>query len=398
MLAAALVLTAAQWSPLFDGKTLNGWKQLNGKATYSVEKGQIVGRTVVGSPNSFLCTEKFYGDFELELEVMTDPKLNSGIQIRSMSVPGYQEGRVHGYQIEVDPSSRGWSGGLYDESRRGWLQDLSKNEKGQKAFRAGKWNKYRIVAKGDHFEAWVNGIKTTDHHDNMTAWGMIGLQVHQADAAGMEVRWKNLRIKDLGMPYAEPPKGGKWLLKTEADRANWVAERGGAPCPWQWIEGGLETTGGTGDLNTKETMGSSRLHIEFVVDDNGKQGQENGNSGVYIQRRYELQVLNSAPRQPAHDECGGFYGTKAPDFAMAFKPYQWQTYDIEFHEAKWDGDKKIEDAWVTVYHNGTLIHNKLKFPRETASGNRESPEQRPLRLQNHGNQVRYRNIWIAPLK
>lgn len=397
MLLAALVLAPVQWTPLFDGKTLDGWKQLNGTASYKVEKGEIVGRTVAGSPNSFLCTDKFYGDFELELEVKTDPSLNSGIQIRSMSVPGYQNGRVHGYQIEVDPSDRAWSGGLYDEARRGWLQDLSKNPKGQKAFKNGQWNKYRIVAKGDHFESWVNGVKTADHHDGMTRYGFIALQVHQAEKAGLEVRWRNVKIKDLGIPTLAPPKDGKWWLKTEADKVNWVAERDGRPCPWEWIEGGLETTARTGDLNSKDTMRSALLHIEFRTDDNGKEGQENGNSGVYIQRRYELQVLNSAPRGPADNECGGFYSIKAPDFAMAFKPYEWQAYDIEFHEAKWADGKKTENAWVTVYHNGTRIHDHLVLPNETASGSKETPEALPLRLQNHGNKVRYRNIWIAPL-
>lgn len=395
MICGLLVL-ASGWTPLFDGKTLDGWRELNGTAKYSVENGEIVGRTVKGSPNSFLCTDKLYGDFELQLEVKTDKALNSGIQIRSMSVGGYQNGRVHGYQVEVDPSSRAWSGGLYDEGRRGWLRDLSLNTEGRKAFQNGRWNKYRIVAKGDHFQTWVNGVPTVDTHDSLTRFGFIGLQVHQADQDGLEVRFRNIRIKDNGLPWITPPKGVKWQLKTEADKANFVKERDGSPCPWAWT-GESIVTGGTGDIMTKDTFGDCRAHIEFMTDENGKEGQENGNSGVYILRSYELQVLNSAPRAPADNECGGFYAIKAPDYAMAFPAGVWQTYDIEFHAPKWNGTQKAADAWTTIYHNGTMIHNHLVLPHETASGVKERPAERGFRLQDHGNKVQYRNIWIQRL-
>ena len=111
----------AGWELLFNGKDLTGWKQLNGQAKYRVEKGEIVGTTVANTPNSFLATEKTYGDFVLELELKVDPSMNSGIQFRSLSMPDYQNGRVHGYQMEIDPSDRAWSGGIYDEGRRDWL-------------------------------------------------------------------------------------------------------------------------------------------------------------------------------------------------------------------------------------------------------------------------------------
>ena len=110
------------WVNLFNGKTLEGWEQRGGKAKYAVEDGAIVGTTVPRTPNSFLCTKKVEGDFVLELEFKVDPRLNSGIQIRSNSVPGYGKGVVHGYQVEIDPSERSYSCGVYDESRRGWLQ------------------------------------------------------------------------------------------------------------------------------------------------------------------------------------------------------------------------------------------------------------------------------------
>ena len=120
--------------PLFDGKTLTGWKQLGGKAKYEVVGDAIVGSSVPNTSNSFLCTEKNYTDFILEVEFKVDPGLNSGIQIRSNSLPDYKKGQVHGYQVEIDPSSRAWSAGIYDEGRRGWLFDLKNNEPARNAF------------------------------------------------------------------------------------------------------------------------------------------------------------------------------------------------------------------------------------------------------------------------
>ena len=120
------------WQPLFDGETLNGWHQLGGKALYSVRDNAIVGTTVHNTPNSFLTSDKMYSDFILELDYKVDATMNSGIQIRSNSFPYYRNGRVHGYQIEIDPSKRAWSAGIYDEARRGWNcldADASDNSK-----------------------------------------------------------------------------------------------------------------------------------------------------------------------------------------------------------------------------------------------------------------------------
>lgn len=403
---ATLALVAAGWQPLFDGTTLTGWKELNGSASYRVERGQIVGRTVAGSANSFLCTSRLYQDFELEFEVLADSSINSGVQVRSMSVPGYQEGRVHGYQIEIDPTHRGFTGGIYDEARRGWLQDLSHNPKGQTAFRDGKWNTIRVSAKGDHLQTWVNGVACADLHDGLTKWGFIGLHVHSADRSGLAVRWRNLRIRDLTrstagaskpddvLPPTKPPMGGRWLLRDQTDTAKWTSEANPRQgCPWMWVDGTLQTGGG--DMITKDRFGDCRIHVEFMTDENGKEGQANGNSGVYLMQSYEVQVLNSAPRGPLDNECGGIYSIKAPDFAMAFRAGQWQAYDIEFHAPVWDGSKKVKNARISVYHNGTLIHKDVDLPRETTAGKQEAPGLRPLRLQDHGNKVRYRNVWVA---
>jgi len=396
-LILAVLLPGAQWTPLFDGKSLDGWHQLGGKANYAVKGDSIVGSTVPGTPNSFLCTDKVYGDFELEYEVFIDPQLNSGVQIRSMSVPGYKDGVVHGYQIEIDPTQRGYSGGLYDESRRGWLQDTSKNPAAQKAFRNGKWNKFKVAAKGDHLQSWVNGVPVTDYHDSLTRTGFIALQVHNFDKAGAEVKWRNIKIKDLGIPTAKPPKGGQWLLHEASDLKNWEPNgKPGEPCPWKWVDGALQIEPGAGDIASKGKYSDFKLHFEFNVSDNGKTGQANGNSGLYLMQSYEIQVLNSAPRGPDKYECASIYSIKAPDYAMALPAGVWQSYDLIFTAAKWNGTQKAADARLTLYHNGTMVHNDVAIPGPTGAGAPESATPRSFRIQDHGNVIRYRNIWIAP--
>ena len=186
---------------LFDGKTLEGWIQRNGKAKYAVEKGCVVGTTVLKTPNSFLCTKKDYANFILELEFKVDPGLNSGVQIRSESKKAYKNGRVHGYQVEIDPSDRSFSGGIYDEATgRKWLQDLSKNEPARKAFKQKDWNKFRIIADGSSIKTWLNGVAAADLKDDKVAKGFIALQVHgirDKKQEGLQVRWRNIRLKEL---------------------------------------------------------------------------------------------------------------------------------------------------------------------------------------------------------
>ncbi len=187
------------WTALFDGNSLDGWQQRGGKATYSVENGAIVGASAPNTPNSFLCTKTNWDDFELELEFQVDPQLNSGIQIRTNSLPEYHNGRVHGYQVEIDPSDRGWSGGIYDEGRRGWLATLSGNTAARYAFRGGEWNRFRIVAIGDSIRTWINGVPAADLVDSKTAKGFIGLQVHSVGERTdpLKVRWRNIRLRPI---------------------------------------------------------------------------------------------------------------------------------------------------------------------------------------------------------
>ena len=188
----------AQWEDLFDGKTLNGWVQRGGKAIYKVDNGTIVGISVKGEPNSFLCTKKTYANFVLEVDFKVEPEMNSGIQIRSQSYPEYRNGRVHGYQVEIDPSPRAWTGGIYDEGRRGWLYDLRLNEAARKAFKQNEWNHLHIEAIGNTIRTWLNGVPCAYLVDNVNREGFIALQVHGRPRSGIKVWWKNIRILDLG--------------------------------------------------------------------------------------------------------------------------------------------------------------------------------------------------------
>ena len=187
------------WENLFKSD-LSDWVQLNGPATYELKDGVIVGTTVTSSPSddSFLCTKANYGDFILEFDSWFDTIMNSGVQIRSESKPDYMNGQVYGYQIELDPSERAWTGGIYDESRRLWLYSLEMNPEGKKALKNGEWNHFRIEAIGKSIRTWVNGVPCADLIDDMALSGFIGLQVHgignDSTKMGKVVKWKNMRI------------------------------------------------------------------------------------------------------------------------------------------------------------------------------------------------------------
>lgn len=224
-LLAASPLMAAEdgWIDLFNGKDLNGWVQHGGKANYTVQDGVIVGSTVLNTGNSFLCTAKDYGDFVLELDFKVDPMLNSGVQVRSQCfdeartvTSGTKEikipaGRVHGYQVEIDMDpvkKRWWTGGLYDEGRRGWLypgelggEGKAFTEQGGKVSKPGEWNHFRVEAKGSSIKTWLNGELRAQITDSMTPKGFIALQVHGVgkDKAkeNIKVEFRNIRLKPI---------------------------------------------------------------------------------------------------------------------------------------------------------------------------------------------------------
>ncbi len=192
------------WVALFDGQTLDGWTQRNGTATYRVEDGAIVGRTSEGSPNSFLCTDKKYGDFELLFEVMVDDGLNSGVQIRSQTKNDDPRERVNGPQVEIESSGENGAeaGYIYGEATGGWMTPKD-DRTPHKHFKDGEWNSYRVLAVGPTIKVWINDTLISDlTHDEKYEThpsGFVGLQVHGIgrNAGPYEVRWRNLRIREI---------------------------------------------------------------------------------------------------------------------------------------------------------------------------------------------------------
>jgi hypothetical protein len=204
----------AGFTALFDGKSIEGWKVNGGTATYKVEDGTIVGTTTEGSPNTFLCTPREYGDFVLEFDVKCDVALNSGVQVRShvyeketevfdgeKSKGKRRAGVVYGYQCEIASRASGVSGNFYDEGRRGrWLENsISTRNTDNEPFLDNEWNHYRIVAQGDTLRSWINGTACAEIHDKTDATGFIGLQVHgiKKETGPYSVRWKNLYLREL---------------------------------------------------------------------------------------------------------------------------------------------------------------------------------------------------------
>ena len=154
-------------------------------------------------------------------------------------------------------------------------------------------------------------------------------------------------------------------------------------------------------VTTKQKFGSYNLHLEFLLSFMPHaRGQGRANSGCYQQGRYEVQILDSFGLKGENNECGGIYTIAAPKVNMCFPPLSWQTYDIEFHAAKYDNEgKKTENAWMTVKHNGVVVHEKQELPNGTrAAPVMEGPEDGPIYLQNHGNPIRFRNIWVQPIE
>ncbi|MFO0012225.1 MAG: DUF1080 domain-containing protein [Planctomycetota bacterium] len=185
------------WQPLFNGTDLTGWQQRNGWAVYRVADSTILGTTSKHSPNSFLCTSQDYDNFELKFQVKVDDALNSGVQIRSKSIPERDSGRVHGPQVEIE-STGGTAGYVYGEATgRNWI---SPSQPPHRYFKPGEWNQYHIRAQGNRIQTWINGHLIEDMTDSLShSSGFIGLQVHSvgADQGPFQVRWKDIAIRPL---------------------------------------------------------------------------------------------------------------------------------------------------------------------------------------------------------
>jgi len=293
------------WTPLFNGKDFDNFEQLNGKAIYEIKDQQMVGITTPNTPNSFMATKEKYGDFILEFEVQADNAINSGVQFRSLSTPEFRNGRVHGYQCEIESSARKWAGGIYDEARRAWLYPLTRNEKGRQAFIPGAWNHYRIEAIGNDIRTWINGVQCANLVDDMTAEGLIGFQVHgiyHKSQEGTQVKWKNIKIKTTDLEKArkqsdpnvpefsylnnqltEAEKRAGWRLLWDGKTTNgWRGAKSETFPEKGWAiedgvlkvqkSGGYESRNG-GDIITEDLYSNFELSVDFKL-------TEGANSGI----------------------------------------------------------------------------------------------------------------------
>ena len=428
----------APWVELFDGETLDGWTQKGGEAQYEVRENTIVGATVHNTPNSFLTTNKRYDDFIMELEYKVDPSMNSGIQVRSNSYPYYRDGRVHGYQVEIDPSDRAWSGGIYDEARRGWLYPLEGKPEAQEAFRQNEWNHYRIEAIGDTLKTWVNNVPAAHLIDEMTSSGFIALQVHsigEDQKAGTEIRWRNIRIlTDNLQEYSkassakqistknqltidEQNNGWKLLWDGETSKGwrgarldhfpetGWHIENGELTV---LASGGAESAAG-GDIVTVDTFGDFELKVDFRLTEGANSGikyyvDTDLNKGPGSSIGLEYQILDDARHPDA--KLGNHEGSRTLaslyDLIQADvdKPAhnigEWNSAYIlsrDNHVEHWlNGVKVLEYERKSDEYRKLVSESKyVKWP------NFGEAERGHILLQDHGDKVSFKNIKIRPI-
>jgi hypothetical protein len=219
-----------------------------------------------------------------------------------------------------------------------------------------------------------------------------------ADPWKLDPAFKALKSEDLQDAPSTPPPAGAVVLFDGKDLSKWE-KRNGGEVKWTLRPGGvMEGVKGHGDIVTKEKFGGAfKLHVEFRVPyEPGGQGQGRGNSGVYVQGRYEVQVLDNYGLPSKNNDCAAIYEVAAPAKNVCKAPTVWQSYDILFTAPTFENGKKTEPARVTVYHNGVKVHDDVRIPvdntRAGAGGDPATPG--PILLQDHGHPVQYRNIWL----
>ncbi len=373
---------------LFNGKNLNGWTQRNGTATYRVDGNEIVGQTTEGSPNSFLCTDKLYGDFELKFEVKVDSALNSGVQIRSQTAGDTPSGRVNGPQVEI--ATNGTAGYVYGEAAGGWMtpDDVRKPHQ---HFQDGEWNAYHVLAVGPNIQVWLNGEPVSDLIDEEKLQshpsGFIGLQVHGIGKGQgpFEVRWRNLKLRDLskfkslynGTDLTGWKTTGNWL--PQKDGSLLIQPREGEQ-GWQRYDAYLW---------------SEKKYQDFVLDLEYAY-PPGGNSGVYfrvgdrndpVKQGIEAQILDSSKKAGplgAHDH-GGIIGTAGAAKNMSRPPNQWNRMVITCVGSHLQVELNGEQIIDTQLDQGAM---------------KDRPLSGYIGLQDHGqpNDIRFRNIRIRELE
>lgn len=435
------------WKEIFNGKDLKGWKQLGGTAKYYVENGVLVGEAVPNSANSFLVTENEYGNFIVEFDIYLDAVINSGVQIRSHSSKDFQNGRVHGYQVEVDPTSRAFSGGIYDEANRLWLYPISRNPTAAAAYKHGQWNTYHIEAIGNEINTWINGVHCASLVDDLTPTGFIGLQVHSIGGdeklVGAKIKWRNIKILTNNLKESslkrnpdvtqisylvnqlsdwEKSKGWRLLWDGKTSTGWRSARTENFPASgWTMQDGSLTvqaTTGGEstgpGDIITTDQFSDFELELEFKITPGANSGikyfvdpELNKSSGSAI--GCEFQILDDEKHPDAklgvmgNRTIGSLYDLIAPENlsipgrAKQFKGIgQWNQARIVSKNGKvehWLNNEKVVeyDRFSQMFR---ALVNYSKYQKWEKFG--RWPQGHIL-LQDHGNEVSFRSIKIRVL-
>lgn len=441
---SSFAFTQNGYTNLFDGKTLKGWKRIIGSGEYKVENNMIVGTTVAGSPNTFLATDKEYGDFVLEFDAkIDDTASNSGVQVRSHFNPeegnGNNKGRVYGYQVEEDASSRAWSGGIYEEARRGWLYPVSLNPAAQNLFKVGEWNHYTIEAIGNTIKTWVNNKPVAYLIDKGSAKGFIALQVHSvADAAmaGKKMYWKDIRIKTNGLTPIPFPKDAFIVNTIPNDLSKDEAAEG-----WKLLFDGKTAAGWRGAFKKGFPEYGWKIDSGMitVLKSHGEQGK-NGGDIVTVDQYSAFELTFQFKLSPGANSGVKYFVTLNEKSDSSAIGLEYQVLDDKLHpDAKLgrNGNRTLSSLYdlipsgkteryfnqpgqwnwgrVVVYPNNHVEHwlNGIKVVeyergskafRELVAiskykiwENFGEAKQGHILIQDHGDEVSFRSIKIKPL-
>lgn len=435
---------AQNWTTITPDPNLDAWTVRGGAVSFASNNGIVTATCVDTLNNTFLCSKQEYQDFILEFEIFVDSALNSGVQFRSHALPEYQNGRVHGLQVEVDPSPRKFSGGIYDEGRRLWLYPVSLNPAARSAFKNGQWNKYRVEAAGNYIRTIVNGIPCANLVDEMRESGFIALQAHAVYSKkdiGKTVQWRNIRIltEDIDRymtPTVAPEqsylvnqltateKALGWKLLFDGTSSNgWRSARSeNFPSQGWVIHDGILTIEGTtggestdaGDIITVDQYDDFVLELEFMITEGANSGikyfvdpELNKSAGSAIGCEYQL--LDDAKHPDAQLGVNGNRTLAAlydmitpenyslPGRAKQFKGInQWNKARIVSQNGKvehWLNNEKVVDYdRFSQMFRALVAYSKYKVWPGFGQW-----EKGHILLQDHGHTVHFRSMKILQL-